>query len=270
VRFDKATVQRCPDDATVPSGQQLSMANASDSIAADRIRPTCRTVESLIAMAYVQYADGLTHSRWAVGSTGITVTGGASWLRTDTYAVEAVAPVNTSREMMLGPMLQTLLKDRFRLEVHRKNRDVPVYNLTGAGNWYAKLKPLEFKEGTCTKPDTVPESPETTPGAGQRLCASRVTSTGTGSRLDLEGTTLGGLANFLTAQPFIDRRVRDRIGYPGEYDFRLEFNRAADDQAHESTARVALRRPTGTTRDASRAGHRRSRIPCHQPRTAAQ
>jgi uncharacterized protein (TIGR03435 family) len=37
-----------------------------------------------------------------------------------------------SREMMLGPMLQTILEDRFQWKIHRETKEVPVYVLTVA------------------------------------------------------------------------------------------------------------------------------------------
>jgi uncharacterized protein (TIGR03435 family) len=66
---------------------------------------------------------------------------------------------------MQGPMLQTLLEDRFKLKVHRETREVPVYALTlepGA----SALKP--FAEGSCVPPRTKIPFPELAPG--QQYC----------------------------------------------------------------------------------------------------
>ena len=47
---------------------------------------------------------------------------------------------------MRGPMLQTILEDRFKLKLGRENRDIPLFALTVAKGG-PKLKP--HQEGSC-------------------------------------------------------------------------------------------------------------------------
>ena len=56
------------------------------------------------------------------------------------YDVDARAGSNTPVAEMFGPMLQTLLKDRFKLKIHKETRELPVYALTVAKSG-SKLQP---------------------------------------------------------------------------------------------------------------------------------
>ena len=72
--------------------------------------------------------------------------------------------------MMMGPMLQKLLEDRFKLEIHSETTEVPVYLLTLARG---KRKLQAFKEGTCTIRD-LSEFPPPPPGlALPRFCRQK-------------------------------------------------------------------------------------------------
>ena len=77
--------------------------------------------------------------------------------------------------------------------------------------------------------------------AGERWCSSEISSTSTVSRLNVEGATIEELSRFLSAQSFIGRRVSDRTGFPGRFDFRLEFARRPDsDPTSAADARRSL------------------------------
>src|SRR5262249_24039197 len=51
---------------------------------------------------------------------------GPDWINSEVFAIEAKAESPTS-EAQLKLMLQTLLAERFKLKLHRENRDMPVY-----------------------------------------------------------------------------------------------------------------------------------------------
>jgi len=145
----------------------------------------------LIQRAYVRFAGGLPHF-W----TGVVpITGAPDWIHAELFDIEARAEGNPTEEMMQGPMLQTLLEDRFKLKVHRETREVPVYALTleqgGSG-----LKP--FAEGSCIPPPSKIPFPELAPG--QQYCKFRV-----GAKpplLDAQGANLTALAHL-----FYDKHV---------------------------------------------------------------
>src|SRR6185436_16018450 len=74
--------------------------------------------------------------------------GGPDWIDTDGYTIEAKAEVVTDRALMQGPMLQTILEDRFKIKVHKEAREIAVDALVVAKNG-PKLKP--FVEGSCVR-----------------------------------------------------------------------------------------------------------------------
>jgi uncharacterized protein (TIGR03435 family) len=222
-RFEAATIRRCADGAAAAGRERNAPQSHSQSMSSGRMTLDCQTVASLAATAYVQYENGLGHSRWAVGESGTVVTGGPSWIRSDGYTVDATAKSASSTPLMAGLMLQTLLEDRFELKVHYESRDVPVYELTKADGWYQKLQRVTAA-GRCTSLDAARDDFEPPAlAAGERWCSSEISLTSTVSRLNVEGATIEELSRFLSAQPFIGRRVSDRTGFPGRFDFHLEF-----------------------------------------------
>jgi uncharacterized protein (TIGR03435 family) len=226
-RFAAVSIERCAD-ARATDQEPLVAGGDGVSVSPGRVMLRCRTIESLAAMAYVQYANGLSHSRFAVSAGGTRVTGGPSWLASDTYTIDATADEAAGRAMMLGPMLQTLLAERFGLRVRYEYRTVPVYELRLVDGWHNRLK--AFETGTCLPGDYPREDVEPPLRTGPRQCSSSISS-GTLSRLDMEGTTLSELAMFLSTQPFLDRRVSDRTGLPGRYDIGLDFAVASGSDA---------------------------------------
>lgn len=68
----------------------------------------------------------------------------------ETFTIEAKADGSPGQPMMLGPMLQTVLENRFALKIHSENHDEPAYALTAAKSGL-KVRPFL---GGCT-----PENP---------------------------------------------------------------------------------------------------------------
>lgn len=63
----------------------------------------------------------------------------------DRFDIHAIIPAGTAADQVPG-MLQSLLRDRFDLALHRETRQLPVYALTIAKNG-SKLKPAESASG---------------------------------------------------------------------------------------------------------------------------
>jgi uncharacterized protein (TIGR03435 family) len=113
------------------------------------------TVYSLIAWAYGADICQL------VSASG-KIIGGPSWIKSDVFDIEATIPngaanFTSNRSGVSSPpklqkMLQSLLADRFRLAVHRENREVPVYALNIAKGG-PKLQPST--DQSCGAPDDV-------------------------------------------------------------------------------------------------------------------
>ena len=57
------------------------------------------------------------------------IIGGPSWADSDLYDIEARADGEAPPDQMYGPMIQTLLENRFRLKIHSEAREVPVHAL---------------------------------------------------------------------------------------------------------------------------------------------
>ncbi len=70
--------------------------------------------------------------------------GGPAWVDSEEYDVEAKAGSRASRDQ-LRAMLQTLLTDRFKLTLHRENKELRVYALTVTKDG-PKLHPLREGE----------------------------------------------------------------------------------------------------------------------------
>src|SRR5215471_14432494 len=100
----------------------------------------CITLKDLVQLSYVMFTNG-----GARNSEKVDIVGGPTWMDSeylDLAAKSDGAPV----DRMVGPMLQSLLEERFHLEVHRASKEAPVYLLTVAKP-NPKLQPT--KEGSC-------------------------------------------------------------------------------------------------------------------------
>jgi uncharacterized protein (TIGR03435 family) len=158
------------------------------------------------------------------------MSGGPEWLKSDLFAIQAIlpdgSPVYTKKQLMDGEvprlqaMLRTMLADRFKLEVHRDMKELPVYALSVAKAG-SKLTP--FQEGSC---DPEPPAPGQfvripTP-AGQKKPCSRILGMRRAGNMILtaNGVTVESFARLLALA--FDRPVIDRTGIAGKFDFLLE------------------------------------------------
>jgi uncharacterized protein (TIGR03435 family) len=140
-QFDVASVKPC-DTKSLPPGARSGSINASDG----RLSMNCVLVRSFISWAYIEYADPQ-RPRFFKRPP---IEGGPSWMNSDHYTINAETESKVTPQMMQGPMLQSILEDRFKLKVRRVTREVPVYELTVAKGGF-KLQPAE--EGSCTPRD---------------------------------------------------------------------------------------------------------------------
>ena len=167
----------------------------------------------LIQQAYNRYADGhLTSARV------IPIEGGPDWIHSETFEIDAKSDGHPSILMMLGPMMQAILEDRFKLRIHRETRQGPVYELA-LGKGSPKLKPLQ--DGSCTP--VLVGHPLPALASGQHYCRNVV-----GPRsVDFEGGTLSMLAGLLGL--ILDRPVIDKTGITNYFEIHLKFS--PDDSA---------------------------------------
>jgi uncharacterized protein (TIGR03435 family) len=112
-------------------------------------------------------------------------------------------------------MLMTLLRDRFKLQLHQDTREMPAFALRAArrdGRLGPQLHPSTRE---CPSPGEASADPDR--WCGIRAAAGVITG---------RAVSLALLAGNLAGYPAIDRYVADRTGLTGRYDFRLEYSPA--------------------------------------------
>jgi uncharacterized protein (TIGR03435 family) len=163
--------------------------------------------------AYVRYANG---------EPSVTpdqaIEGGSSWVRSETFTIDAKPEGPQTMEMMRGPMLQALLEGRFNLKIHRGTRQVPIYALVVARGG-PKLDAAK-KDGCSGPPDfskglPAPLRPDQPPPCGA------FSPDGKGGTRTF-GQTMAGLSREFAA--VLDRRVDDRTGIEGTFDIHLDVD----------------------------------------------
>jgi uncharacterized protein (TIGR03435 family) len=135
------------------------------------------------------------------------------WTKTERYDLQvkvAESDVDAYHTLTLDqrrPMLQKVLADRFRLQLHRESKEMPVYDLVVAKSG-AKLK-------------------EATPGETYPVPAPRGRTMFFNGReqVEAQGASMTDLKFFLSdIGSVIDRQVVDKTELTGKYDFTLRFS----------------------------------------------
>ena len=194
-----------------------------------RLTLNCVSLGSLIQGAYG--AGDLIASGGIRFRMNLPIEGGPGWIN-DWYDIAAKAEGDASDEAMSGPMLQSLLEDRFRLKIHRETREVAGFALIAAKGG-PKLQPS--RPGGCK---TYGAGVERQPG--EHFC-DRVWLSGMGSSLQVNflGAPVESLARDLSYR--LNRPVLDKTGLSGLFDFHLDFEPDQDTPtlhsapAHEGT-----------------------------------
>jgi hypothetical protein len=100
-KFDVASVKPC--DPHAPRGTNAG------SVYSGRVAYNCEPLTSYIRQAYAMYPDGKYDLRGLI----VKIEGGASWVNTDRYQIDAKAEGAPGIGTVSGPMMQALLEDRF-------------------------------------------------------------------------------------------------------------------------------------------------------------
>lgn len=181
-----------------------------------RLSMECNTVENLIMTAYVVFQNGSSPT-----FKRTPITGGPAWIHSESYAINAKAEGAAPVAQMLGPMLQTLLEDRFKLKIHHENKEGPVYVMTVAKGG-SRLQPT--KEGSCIALD-MNHLPAVAPGQPvPNICGSQQIRMVDAKTITMKGTGLsmaewtGGMLSDLIGRPVIDK-----TGLEGKYDIEMEM-----------------------------------------------
>lgn len=145
------------------------------------------------------------------------------WIDSEHYDIQAKAGGNTTVQQMEGPLLQDLLRERFKLMLHREMRQLPVYELAVAKG-AAKLQ--SSKDGSCTPYSLDSPPPPPTQGEPRTpFCGLHSGVDGLNRTLDGKGVTMTALATNLsrTYNSLLGRNVIDRTGLTGTFDIHLTW-----------------------------------------------
>jgi uncharacterized protein (TIGR03435 family) len=126
------------------------------------------------------------------------VVGLPGWAASEHYDLEATAGHAITAEQMRA-MLQTLLAERFQLQVHRETREIPMYSLT-LGKSGPKFKQSEV--------DDTPKGSIMADSSGMHMVVAKGTMAQLASRLSSNGA---------------GRPVMDKTGLSGIYSFKLDW-----------------------------------------------
>jgi len=238
LRFEEASVRTCDPDniPEPPAGSRGGGAN-SFQMTPGRTHALCLTLATIIRHAYGYGPAAINpggrgrglamNNVYGLGvEDGVRVRGGADWVRSERYTIDAVADGAADAATMSGPMLQDLLERRFKLKVHVETEQIPAWAMTVAPGG------LKIKEGTCTPAD--PSEPRLTSTADmvrRNLDAARRGATTTGP-CGFAGMVNGPNRLFVGAGAgvpavggFLGTPVINRTGIPdtARFNYVLEF-----------------------------------------------
>ena len=198
-RFAEATITPCGG----ASGGRGGGPGSAGPPAAGTIGMGCRSLAEMIRRSH-GYGE---HS-------GVPVEGGAPWVDSDEYQITARAEGNPSMSVMLGPMLQTLLEDRFKLRLRRDTRNVSGYALTVVDGGH------KLTEAACEPPrrPPIPNLPPLDKPCAWSLVTSVRGPNGTAFAKWVSVEEFAGLLSNVLSRPVVDK-----TGISVRFDARLEF-----------------------------------------------
>lgn len=197
------------------------------------VRPGMTVNQARVEIRYMSMAD-LIRTAYRVKLYQVT---GPGWITTERYQIQATIPAGVSQDQV-PEMLQTLLAVRFKLDLHRDPKDLPVFALIPGKNG------IKLAE---TTPDPEP------PAAGEpsfgvkredQVTFGRGGGTAQAIKLNSDGTfhidrkmTMAALADFLAG--FVDRPVIDMTGTKALYQVALDVPIGARMSAGRGNIRIA-------------------------------
>ncbi len=154
---------------------------------------------------------------------------GPEWIKTQRFDIEAKTPAGASADQ-LPEMMQALLADRFKLAIHRENKDTPVVELVVAKNGPHLENASPDAEAMAAKAVAAPGGRGLYSGEGEAHMDDSGQAIATGApwgpvtasppmqgnpHFELLAVTMPGLAELLG--PHEDRPVIDLTGLKGRY-----------------------------------------------------
>jgi uncharacterized protein (TIGR03435 family) len=146
---------------------------------------------------------------WNVGLKSVRLSGGPGWINSfeSFYDIEAKAPqgvipaglASNVRDQRMRLMLQSLLEDRFKLNIQTETRELPVY-VVAAAKGGLKLQESDVQEKDC-------------PQATEVGVACHTISGGQGRGLHGRAVSISDILTFV--ESWTDRPLVDRTGIQG-------------------------------------------------------
>lgn len=202
--FEVASIKECKSTDNAPPSSNSPV----------RLSLGCWPLWRLISTAYGVFAKGTFDPTDSVPPR----IDGPAWINSTRYTIDAKAENPTSPAMMRGPMMQSLLEDRFQLKLRREIREVPVYFMTVAKGG---LKAPATKEGSCSLPDPTDLTRSYAEGDGPKpWCTLPRIERGVEKDVyDVPGVRLDVFFKLVVP----GRPVIDRTGETGLFDIHLEL-----------------------------------------------
>jgi uncharacterized protein (TIGR03435 family) len=148
------------------------------------------------------------------------------WVDTDSFGIEARAPVSNPTKDQLRLMIQSLLAERFNLGVHFETQTVPVLALVMAkpGKPGPQLHPHSEGPPCPAEPGSANFVPENVKGVFPQTCETYGLTWASGSmRWGSRNTTMELLADMVPTVGSLGRPVVDHTGLSGRFDFTIDF-----------------------------------------------
>jgi uncharacterized protein (TIGR03435 family) len=209
-KFEVVSIKPCSGEPAPVPGRKGSRGGRV-SASPGRLTAECATLATLVRAAYIQFAEGTPPAFISPRIMQQEIKGRPSWYDSDRFTIDATTQGPQPREVLMGPMLQALLEERFKLQTHRETRDVPIYELKVAKGG-PKLQAA--KEGKCAVFDRNNPPPE--PGSGGLpICGGFAGEY-------MYGTTMENLSRQLTV--LLDRDVVDKTDLAEKFDIHFEWS----------------------------------------------
>lgn len=153
------------------------------------------------------------------------------WAKADRYDIEARAANGNPTKDQMRLMMQSLLADRFKLEIHYQTRQLPVFALVldKPGKLGTQLRP-HSEDSPCSAALPAAGPLQTVAGGFPLLCGAAyfLPSAPGHLRVGARNVAMEAIATsfvFSVDMSGINRPVLDQTGLTGKYDFAIEWTR---------------------------------------------
>ena len=205
-QFAAASVKECAHDDSGPKSISSPVT----------LMLGCSSMWRLVTDAYWWFEDGKVQAERV--ASPLRMVGEPDWYQTARFTIDAKTDAPVPGAVMFGPMMRSLLEDRFHMQAHWETREGPAYLMTVAKGG-PKLK--EWTGESCQDVDPSNLSlGSVQPPANHPWCLNANPRRKEGSiEWDVRGATL----DWFAARIGSERPVLNRTGLTARYDFVLKW-----------------------------------------------